>query len=110
MTRYKTLLAARGFDSLEDALDAADTLDEYVFSPENSSYADIGQGEIRFYVSGDTAELLLPFADLTGFGKAVAEHDNLALTNYGGIERRNGQPIQKVSAENALEMSGMEMV
>ena len=98
MTRYKTLLAARGFDSLEDALDAADTLGEYVFSPEYSSYEDVGRGEICFYVSGDTAELLLPFVNLSDYGKAVAEHDNLLLTDYGGIERRDGQPIQTRTA------------
>ena len=94
LIQYKTLLAARGFDGLADALDAADTLDEYVFSPEFASFEDIGRGEINLTMSGDTAELIMPYVNLCGFGKAVAEHDRLILTEYGGIERRDSQPIQ----------------
>ena len=41
------------------------------------------------------------------FGKAVAERDNLVLTNYGGIERRDGQPIQAQTAEQ--QMGGMTL-
>ena len=108
MTRYKTLLAARGFDSLEDALDAADTLDEYVFSTGNSSFEDIGQREILRSADGEAAKALLPFVNLSDYGKAVAQRDNLILTDYGGIERRDGQPIQ-VRTILKQQMGGMTL-
>ena len=110
LVKYKAILEARGFDSLADALDVAETLDEYIYAPEFASYEDIARGEIGVAVSDETAKLLLPFVSLTVFGKAVAEHDRLVLTGYGGVERRDSQPIQTVTAENTPTMGGMEMM
>ena len=74
-------------------LTTLDTLDDYVYSPEFASYEDVGRSNIRFLMGDDEADVLLPCIRLTDYGKAVAEHDHMILTGYGGIERRDGQPI-----------------
>lgn len=110
LRQYKAVLEARGFDSLADALEVADALDEYVFSPEFASYEDIGRGELRFAMDKTAADILMPYVNLRGYGKAVAEHDHVYLTGYGGIERRDGQPIQRAGIEETPAMGGMEMM
>lgn len=89
----KALLFACGVTALTDALNRIDTLDDYVFSPEFASYEDVGRSNIRFLMDDDEADVLLPYVRLTDYGKASAEHDHMILTGYGGIERRDGQPI-----------------
>lgn len=93
LCKYKAVLSARGVADLTDAVSLIDTLDDYVFSPEFASYEDVGRSNIRFLMDDDEADVLLPYVRLTDYGKASAEYDHMILTGYGGIERRDGQPI-----------------
>ena len=61
----------------------------------------------RFLLDDDEADVLMPHVSLTDYGKAVAEHDHMILTNYGGIERRDGQPI--LTQEQELTQGTMTM-
>lgn len=105
----KALLSARGVADLADAINLIDTLGDYVYSPEFASYEDVGRSNIRFLLDGDEADVLLPYVNLTDYGKAVAEHDHMILTNYGGIERKDGQPILTQNAKEQ-KMGEMEMM
>ncbi len=105
----KALLSARGVADLADAINLIDTLGDYVYSPEFASYEDVGRSNIRFLLDGDEADVLLPYVNLTDYGKAVAEHDHMILTNYGGIERKDGQPILTQNAKEQ-RMGEMEMM
>ena len=102
----KALLSARGVADLADAINLIDTLGDYVYSPEFASYEDVGRSNIRFLLDGEEADVLLPYVRLTDYGKASAEHDHMILTGYGGIERRDGQPILTQDAEEQ-KMDGM---
>ena len=106
LCKYKAVLTACGVADLADAINLIDTLGDYVYSPEFASYEDVGRRNIRFLMDDDEADVLLPYVSLTDYGKASAEHDHMILTGYGGIERRDGQPILTQNAEEQ-EMGGM---
>ena len=53
-------------------------------------------------------KLLLPHVNLYAYGEALMQHQHTALTEYGLIERQDGQPIQ--SMEKQPSQGGMEMM
>lgn len=97
---YKALIAARGCSDLTDALCLMETLNDYICSPEFALYDDIARSNIRFLMGDEQAEVLLPYVRLSDYGRALAEHDHMVLTEYGGIERRDGQPIIAQGEQN----------
>lgn len=105
----KAVLAAAEVGDLADAVTIMKAPGDYVASPQYTSYSDIGREEIKFQTPPETAELLLKHIHLYEYGKDVAAHDNLILTEYGGIERRDGQPIMIHTSENQPALGGMEM-
>ena len=52
------------------------------------------------------ADLLKQYLNMYAYGKALLEQENAAITPYGRLQRRDGQPIQGMEQEP--EMGGME--
>lgn len=105
---YKALLAAAQCQDLQDAMTLADSLDSYIFSPRFSSSIEVAKGELGSIMHESDAELLLPHVNLYGYGEALIQHNHGELTEYGLIERQDGQPIQSMK-EQPIQ-GGMEMM
>lgn len=102
---YKALLAATQCRDLQNAMMLMDALDSYIFTPSFSSPADVARGELKVTMAESDAEILLPHVNLYTYGEALLQSQHATLTEYGVIERQDGQPIL---AQQSQEM-GMKM-
>ena len=64
-------------------------------------------GELRVSVDEETLRTLLPHVKLYPYGQALLDQRHSALTDYGLVERRDGQPIQALAGQP--QRGGMEM-
>ncbi len=104
--KYKALISALGITELHDALELTERLDEYLLAPEHTSYEDAARSELRFMLGDEGYETLLPYVNLYQYGKALQEKYRFALTDYGSVERADGQPML---AQDQLKTGEMEM-
>lgn len=96
--KYKALLDAAHCSCLEDAVTLADELEQYELKPEvNSTW---GYAELRLR---EKYPDLPPALFQTGQGAAVGgrmlEEDHAALTGYGLLRRKDGQPLPDLRQE-----------
>lgn len=105
LIKYKSLLEASDCRSLDEADRLIETLDAYRFSPRISSPIELGKAELRTSL-GEAAELLLPHVNLYQYGEALMETQGSVLTEYGLLERRDGQPVQAIKHQCGMEMNG----
>lgn len=90
---YKALLAATQCQDLQNAMMLMDALDSYIFTPGFSSPEDVARGELKVTMAESDAEILLPHVNLYTYGEALLQSQHAILTEYGVIERQDGQPI-----------------
>ena len=107
LPKYKGLLAAMEIRDLHEAIELSQRLDDYTLSPEQSDYEDIARGQLQFLLGKRELEALLPHVNLYQYGRALQDRHQLALTDYGSVERRDGQTVQPVERQ---EQVGMEMM
>ena len=107
LPKYKALLAAMEIRDLHEAIELSQRLDDYTLSPEQSDYEDIARGQLLFMLGKRELETLLPHVNLYQYGRALQDRHQLALTDYGSVERRDGQTVQPVERQ---EQVGMEMM
>ncbi len=108
LSAYKALLEAAGCRDLGEAEQRIHTLDEYIFSPQLGSPIDVAKGELSIILAEEDAAQLLPCLDLRRYGQALIERCGGMLTEYGLIERKDGQPVQ--APEQQPSQGGMEMM
>ena len=104
--KLKSLLEVTSISNLADAVWLSEQLDSYVYSPEFSSPTDVARAEIKFSMTEQEAELLIPHVNLHQYGTALLTNHNWNLTEYGMISRQDGQPIQRFEEQNQ-GMGGM---
>lgn len=104
--KLKSLLEVTGISNLADAVRLSEQLDSYVYSPEFSSPTDVARAEIKFSMTEQEAELLIPHVNLHQYGTALLTNHNWNLTEYGMISRQDGQPIKRFEEQNQ-GMGGM---
>lgn len=104
--KLKSLLEVTGISNLADVVRLSEQLDSYVYSPEFSSPTDVARAEIKFSMTEQEAELLIPHVNLHQYGTALLTNHNWNLTEYGMISRQDGQPIQRFEEQNQ-GMGGM---
>ena len=107
LPKYKALLAVMEIRDLHEAIELSQRLDDYTLSPEQSDYEDIARGQLQFLLGKRELETLLPHVNLYQYGRALQDRHQLALTDYGSVERRDGQTVQPVERQ---EQVGMEMM
>ena len=90
---YKALLAATQCRDLQNAMMLMDALDSYIFTPGFSSPVDVARGELKVTMAESDAEILLPHVNLYTYGEALLQSQHAILTEYGVIERQDGQPM-----------------
>ncbi len=107
LTAYKALLEAAGFHSLQYAGLLIDTLDQYIFSPQVISPMDAAKEELAAILRERDAAQIAPHLDLYQYGQSLIQDCGGVLTDYGLIERKDGEPIRTM--KNQPQQCGMEM-
>ena len=105
----KAMAEIIGFQDLQDAVALMDVAEDYVLTPSYTSPIDVGKDRIRTAMDKSEAELIMPYVSLYSYGEKVMETYNMKLTDYGVLERADGQPIPGQVEQNAPERGGMEM-
>ena len=106
LPKYKALLKAADCAEVTEALRLAGPLEEYKFDPtlhtEENEAAFLAKN-----IRGDLLERILPHINLWQLGAGLLEASNGALTAYGAISRKDGQPFQDMNDQPG--QGGMEM-
>ena len=100
---YKALLETFNCRDLRQAAELADTINNYLFSPEISSPVEMAKDVLTYTLT--EPERLTPYLNLYQYGQALIDETNGVLTPYGLLERRDGQPVLAAEAPK----SGMTM-
>ena len=102
----KAVMDTRGFDTLDDVIELAGRTDEYIFEPGIRGVEQAAEAELNAMLGEKDAGLIIQHLNLYAYGKALLEQENAAITPYGRLQRRDGQPIQTMEQEP--KMGGME--
>ena len=104
LPKLKAILSAKACSSINEALQVAEHLNDYIYEQNKLCPEDVAREEIRCALAKDDAEILMKHLDMFGYGEAVMEQYCYELTDYGLISRRDGQPVQ-VQEDNAPQMT-----
>ncbi len=107
LAAYKALLVATNCHDFHNASLLADTLGKYIFSPQYSSPDAVAKDELLVILGEAEIPQITPYLNLCQYGESLIRRCNGTLTEYGLIERKDGQPIQ--SMEQLSQQGGMEM-
>lgn len=105
--KYKALLKAEDCAEVTEALRLAGPLEEYEFDSALHTEEDVAAAFLTKNISGDLLEKILPHINLWQLGAGLLEASNGALTPYGAITRKDGQPFQIMNDQPG--QGGMEM-
>lgn len=107
---YKALMTATHCQNIVDALDLAEQLDEYILSPSIASPEDAAAEELAFILPEKAAKMIRPHINLHTYGQALLASRNNIQTEYGLLERRDGQSIQTIGQQKQEpQLGGMEL-
>ena len=107
LPKLKAVLEATKCTDLDSMIKASKQLDQYIFEQNHQAYEDIALADLRVIAGESALKLLAPHVDLYAYGQAVAQNMNIALSSYGAISRRDGQPIQEIDSQP--QQGGMEV-
>ena len=111
LPKYKALVEATGCDDICQALSLADELDQYMLNQKCRTPEEVAESAINFTVPQREIPALLPHVDLYQYGQALIQAGGGELTDYGLIERCDGQPIQAMDQERSQDQhNGMELM
>lgn len=95
IVKYKALLEASGCAGLEDAMTLAEELDQYDFLPEIAQPWDYAEARLREDYPG-LPTVLFQTGQAYRAGMEMLEKDHAALTGYGILRRKDGQPLPEL--------------
>lgn len=104
---FKAILEAADCRDLDQAEQLMDTLDEYVFSPQFSCPIEVAKGQLSVILCDGEREQITPYLNLYKYGQELIQDGGGVLTDYGLLERKDGQPVQTM--EQQPQQGGMEM-
>lgn len=108
LPKFSAIAEAVGCRDIECALSLAASLDEYVFDPEVRSSEDMARVMLTNMLSSREAEQLLRCLNRYQYGQALIDEGGGRLTEYGLIQRSDGEPIL-AHEYSAPESPGMTM-
>ena len=104
----KAVMEEVGFDTLDGVIELAGRTDEYIFEPGIRGVEQAAEAELNAMLGRQSAGLIMEHLNLYAYSKALLEQENAAITPYGRLQRRDGQPIQAMEQEPGMgEMEGM---
>lgn len=107
LTEYKAILTATKCNEFDDAIQHLETMEDYIVTREYETLEDVARDEMSVIMSPDSVEIMLPYLDLEGYGRALASGLNADLTTYGMVERKDRQPVY--TPQEQPQQGGMEM-
>jgi hypothetical protein len=107
LKKYKAVLDAVDCHRIYEAIDLADGVDDYILEPNICSPEAAAREELGVIVSGKDADLLIEHLDLRAYGKDLLERQNAALTDYGLVQRRDGQPLM---TQTETQTQGLQLL
>ena len=102
----KAAMEVFGITKLNGVMELAGQTGEYIFEPGIRGVEQAAEAELNAMLGEKDADLIIRHLNLYGYGKALLEQENAAITPYGRLERKDGQPIQAMEQEPG--MGGME--
>ena len=106
LSAFKAAMEVLFCTTLDGAIELAGRTDEYIFEPGIRGVEQAAEAELNAMLGEKDTDLIIRHLNLYGYGKALLEQENAAITPYGWLERKDGQPIQAMEQEPG--MSGME--
>ena len=103
----KSVIEAKACRTLEQVTDVIWHVDEYILSPNQRTPADYAKEMLSVILNSREAKELMPFVNLYRYGEALMQRLHCTATEYGIVERNDGQPLVQVE-EEPDEMAGME--
>lgn len=107
LTKFKAVLEAAEEYSVLGAANIACNLDDYLFSPQFLEPEDMARDFLESGM-GSGSETLKDFVNLIGYGYKLMEEQNCVLTDYGMVNREDGQALKGQSASAKQILRGME--
>ena len=108
LAEYKAILAGVKPNNFDSAVQLVDQMDEYLITLKYETFEDVARDELSVVVDPKSAEAMIPYLDLEGYGAALVKALNAELTDYGMVERKDRQPVH-IPEENPRQ-DGMEMM
>ena len=108
MTEYKAIVAAVKPNDFDSAVHLIERMDEYLVTPQYETLEDVARDELSVFVDPRSAEAMIPYLDLEGFGGALVKALSAELTDYGMVERKDRQPVQTPQAKQE-QFNGMNL-
>ena len=103
---YRAVLSATNCTEISQALELRNQLDQYILDPEIFSPEDQARSELAAMLPEADAQVVASHLNLYAYGSELMKENNSVQTDYGLLERRDGQPIQAMEKPH-LEMGGM---
>lgn len=111
LTKYKAVLDAVDEKTVSGAMQIAEHLEEYLFSPQFAGPEDMARDFLASSVGEPGMATLSKFVNLYGYGEALMEKQRCAMTEYGMVSREDGQSLkpslpseQKIQDEMTMQM------
>ena len=108
LTEYKAILTAVKSNDFDSSVQLIDRMDEYLVTLQYETLEDVARDELNLIVDPWSAEVMIPYLDLEGYGAALVKGLNAELTDYGMVERKDRQPVHV--PEEQPQQGGMEMM
>lgn len=94
LSKLKAVLHAVDCNDTSAAISIAENLDGYLYEPMERTAEDVAKEELRLSVDEKTLSMLQKHVNLYDYGRDLVAANHAAMTPYGLVERRDGQPIQ----------------
>ena len=108
LSTCKALVEVMKPGNLAEAMSLMDQRNDYTLDQDVLSPADVGMSRLKTALPEDEITLLAPHVNLYAYGESAMKLYNMELTDYGGLERWDGQPVHAPQKEPAQE-GGMEL-
>lgn len=104
LLKYKAVLAMEKPSDINKASRLAAQLDEYMVELNVRSIPEVAENELRLALGDAAADLLLPCVNLWRYGEAMLQKYGSTVTEYGLVERREGQTMAEQPQRGGMEM------
>ena len=107
LAMYKALVEVVDCASLDSALDLIDDLPQYSLSPQLRVPTDAAKAYLSQFLPQKELEYIEPYLNWHELGDALQEDRCVTLTEYGLLERKDGQPVLSEPSRDEPQRGGM---
>lgn len=100
LVKYKALFKAASPKTLADATGLFQNLDQYLLDEKCLDVATYTQARLEEAMGPEAAQLFADNANMYAVGPKLMKLENVVLTDYGSIQRVDGQPVQDFEQED----------